>query len=485
MGKPDKKQLRRQERRAQKAAEQRELATRNGEGEDTEQVAISAKDSQEMGVNSQSSSKPKGKGVERDEKNKTNGIKEPRWSTGLMSEEISCQPGGVARAYKHLGIDPKLDDAGVIVALWAVSAEVARFHSQGINVKARLGSILLVACSRSRDNADDPFYGLVDMLYLREANQYLATLSLPLPNSDSVKAPKVRVQSFNPPCRQAAPVTIDPGEDSNHLASTSQEDQIEKNMSFQKEIEDLRSKNLELLARLDVEPKGMERKDADRQKDLVQAQEEYLKLKEEVAKLNLAGAQAVQECLKVYGERDDRSRKSVEQEAKANQQIEDLRRAQEDDKRAKESLCDRVKELEAQKEQDSKSLKMANEKLKAMKGDRQYRSTVTPPSSSPSPAATLQKQTFEEVETEKHVSNGTELDEVKNLLTVQNQVTKELAEEVSKLRASQASTVPSLTDRKNFVIESLSKKVIDLSRQVKDQNDQFVNLMTVISESRG
>ncbi|GAA5996617.1 hypothetical protein JCM5350_007554 [Sporobolomyces pararoseus] len=487
MGKPNKKQLKRQERRAEKAAEQRELATRNADEGSTGGQESGAKDASSTVVDGQSSSKAKGKAAGREEKN---GLKEPRWSTGLMSEVVTCQPGGVARAYKHLGIDPKVGDQDLLATLSTVLTEAIRSHPQGINVKSRFGSALLIACSRSRDDDNDPFHGLVDMLYLLEANKYLSTLSLPLPNSESVKNPYIRVKLLNPRACRAASTDGDAQWDSSHRSDTPQEDLSEKNKALEEEIDKLRTEKSKLLERIETERKRSGPDSANDDNKLFQLEKENSDLKKEVAKLKgesltpssiVATTQALQECNNNIRRENEKVLKREEEEKKANKRIEESRQARKEDQRDKERLCDRVKELEEQKERDAKLLEIANEKLKAAQAYRSARGATPPPPppASPSKTATPRKQTSEKSETQEKASNKTEINEVKNLLAVQNRVTKELAEEVSKLRASQIVTPASLTDKKDYVIESLSKKVIDLSRQVKDQNDQFGELSSL------
>ncbi|GAA5834235.1 hypothetical protein JCM5353_006957 [Sporobolomyces roseus] len=81
-------------------------------------------------------------------------------------------------------------------------------------------------------------------------------------------------------------------------------------------------------------------------------------------------------------------------------------------------------------------------------------------------------------------ATSTSFSEFKDCISLQSKVSKELAVEVARLKASSSfsTSSPSSSDKKDFVISTLSKKVIDLSKQVKEQNEQLAEMMIVMSK---
>jgi len=101
-------------------------------------------------------------------------------------------------------------------------------------------------------------------------------------------------------------------------------------------------------------------------------------------------------------------------------------------------------------------------------------------------------------------AKSTSFSELKDCINLQSKVSKELAVEVARLKgdfsiraestsrecwqvlvstgsSSFSTSSPSSSDKKDFVISTLSKKVIDLSKQVKEQNEQLGELSLSVS----
>ncbi|GAA5827595.1 hypothetical protein JCM5353_001631 [Sporobolomyces roseus] len=491
VGKINMKQLRRQEERAKKKAATREMDQQQCT-EYFEQGSKGDSAASTKGINRKGKGKEEKKKRDREEEDKLPTL---LWHGELESDSISF-PSDLETAYETLQMKPSTDASEVVEDLLDKLGHLS-FHSyhEAVEASSILGCILLVLCDRT-ELFDSVYYVAIQFIYALEANRYLGRLRLPLPRipnfgkpsivpnfpklSDDPRSIRAKLSKtlINAQYRTTVKPTFATGGEELYTDGESKVDEGDQGKVVIAELKNtqhrLQTENNEIRNRRDKLKLEIEE---------LKKVNEVLASEKEIANSYATLAQLSKQS---KGETKDSTDSS-----ELKEQLEEARKEVTVKTAEIASLLEREERTNVEsKKMRERSRKQLSEKDEVIKELRESNSKLTMDIATATAQTALDDDKLKteladvKVQLREAQAKSTSFSEFKDCISLQSKVSKELAVEVARLKGSSSfsTSSPSFSDKKDFVISTLSKKVIDLSKQVKEQNEQLAEMMIVMSK---
>ncbi|GAA5847393.1 hypothetical protein JCM5353_008088 [Sporobolomyces roseus] len=494
VGKINMKQLRRQEERAKKKAATRDMEQQQCTDEEGSKGGMTAT---AKGINRKGKGKEEKK--ERDRKEDEVKLEPIVWHGEVETNRISF-PDDLRTAYETLKIEPSATDE-VVIEYSMEKLENLSFaiSPDDLESSAReLGCLLLVLCDRTVLFDSDLFI-LIQFIYAAVANKYLERLRLPIPRIVKFKAPSVipNFPIFSGEVREIRRKLYSILLDRLYPSSYEQYDETDQGTKES----DAGDESEEEGPTIEI-PAEVRRPVMEHLAEQEQLQDENLKLKQEIEELKRDQKKLKSEKDRLANTKTTLALARVEEQSKDISTVSaDLSKLREQLEEAHEVIAVKTTEVATlrdhneraeveSKKMRERSRKQSSEKEEVIKELRESNSklTVDIATATAQVASDDDKLKTEladvKVQLREAQAKSTSFSEFKDCISLQSKVSKELAVEVARLKGSSSfsTSSPSSSDKKDFVISTLSKKVIDLSKQVKEQNEQLAEMMIVMSK---